>query len=73
MIDLKLINSDFKQTGNICVISTYGFVIEYYSQKKLLTSEVISNFIDFFPNLKSQIDKKWFLSYAKINPLNEKP
>jgi len=58
MINPGLLNVDFKQKGSICVISSYSIIIEYFSNREMPINEVISNFENFFPNLKQKISDR---------------
>lgn len=70
MKDAELLNIDFTQTGNICAITSYGIISEYCSKKKIRLDEVISNFVNFFPDLKADIDEKIPLGTSKAQLLD---
>lgn len=45
MADKEYINNGFKQKGNVCVMSSYATVIEYYSDKKILIEKHLDLYI----------------------------
>jgi len=47
MVNIKYINKGNKQDGNVCVIFSYGIIIEHYSKGKFKINDVISKFIYF--------------------------
>lgn len=46
MANLTFVNNDFAQSGSICALASYGTVIEYFSQKRIHTEQVLSNYFE---------------------------
>jgi hypothetical protein len=48
MAELSEINSEFSQKGPICVMASYGIVLEYFSYEKIKVRDVLMRYLKYY-------------------------
>lgn len=54
-MELKYINTEYQQTGNVCVTASYGIVVEYFSKSKFTVNKFLNDYLSKYKvDLKNQ-------------------
>lgn len=66
MANLEFINNNYTQFGDVCALVCYGTVIEYFSQKKIHTEHVLTNYFEMYDLYDQTSEVFYFLKKHKL-------
>ena len=58
MIQTEKINIVYQQAGDICVLASYGIIMDYFSNKSVSIDAVYNCFVNQFPELSEYVKKR---------------